>query len=130
MKLTRTLRRVIAETSVAAVLFAQLAVAAYACPNIEGPAAVIAAASAQAMPDCDMGNSASNSNLCLQHCQAGEQSVETQPHVAVPAFAAISIVVLCEPVVPRAGFGITHISAWFRHAALPPPLSRSGVLRI
>lgn len=129
---TQTFKRLIAKTSVAAVLFAQLAVAAYACPTIDGPAAVIASAQTMhaAMPGCDMRDTAANVNLCLQHCKAGDQSVQTQSHVAVPAFAATSMVVLFEPVLPQAGPGIAHSSAWSGHAALPPPLARFGVLRI
>jgi len=120
--------------SVAAVLFTQLAVAAYACPAVEGPAAVIAAASADAMraamPGCEMNDSTGSPNLCLQHCQAGDQSVQTLPQVAVPAFAAVSLVVVFEPALSEADRGNAPLSASPAHAASPPPLIRFGVLRI
>ena len=120
--------------SVAAVLFTQLAVAAYACPAVEGPAAVIAAASADAMraamPGCEMNDSTGSPNLCLQHCQAGDQSVQTLPQVAVPAFAAVSLVVVFEPASSEADRGNAPLSASPAHAASPPPLIRFGVLRI
>ena len=130
----QTFKRLIARVSVAAVLFTQLAIAAYACPAVEGPAAVIAAASADAMraamPGCEMNDGAVTPNLCLQHCQAGDQSVQTLPQVAVPAFAAVSLVVVFEPALSDSGHGNAPMSASPAHAASPPPLIRFGVLRI
>ncbi len=132
---SQTFRRLIAKIAVAAVMFAQLAIAAYACPTIDGPAGVIAAAASAeamqaAMPGCDMRSSNSNPNLCLQHCQAGDQAVQTLPPVAVPAFAAVSTLTIFEPVVAQAAPGIALLSAWPHHATSPPPLIRFGVLRI
>ena len=105
----QSFKRIIARIGVAAVLFTQLAVAAYACPAVEGPAAVIAAVSADAMraamPGCEMNDTRRQSELCLQHCQAGDQSVQTLPQVAVPAFAAVSLVVVFEPALAEAGRG-------------------------
>ena len=131
---SQTFKRLIAKTAVAAVMFAQLAVAAYACPTIDGPAGVIADANVEAMhaamPGCDMRTGDSNPNLCLQHCQAGDQSVQTLPPLAVPAFAAVSMLTLFEPAVAQTQPGIALISAWSHHATSPPPLIRFGVLRI
>jgi hypothetical protein len=130
----QTFKRLIARMSVAAVLFAQLAVAAYACPAVEGPAAVIAAASVDAMraamPGCEMKDAAGNPNLCLQHCQAGDQSVQTLPHLAVPPVVAISALSILEPVATLTGTDATPATAWAIHVPLPPPLIRFGVLRI
>jgi hypothetical protein len=130
----QTFKRIIARIGVAVVLFTQLAVAAYACPAVEGPAAVIAAASVEAMrtamPGCEMNDGAATPNLCLQHCQAGDQSVQTLPQVAVPAFAAVSLVVVFEPVLAEAGRGNARLPASPTHAVSPPPLIRFGVLRI
>ena len=119
----------------AAVLFTQLAVAAYACPAVEGPAAVIAAAGAEAMrtamPGCEMNDTAGTPNLCLQHCQAGDQSVQTLPQVAVPAFAAVSlVVVIVEPALSEARCANAALPELPAPAASPPPLIRFGVLRI
>ena len=130
----QTFKRLIARFSVAAVLFTQLAVAAYACPAVEGPAAVIAATSADAMraamPGCEMNDNTGSPNLCLQHCQAGDQSVQTLPQVAVPAFAAVSLIVVFEPALSEAGRGNALLPAPPTHAVSPPPLIRFGVLRI
>jgi hypothetical protein len=131
---SQTFRRLIAHVTVTVVLFAQLAVAAYACPTIDGPAGAIAAANAAAMhaamPGCDMGKSDSNPNLCLQHCQAGDQSVQTLPHIAVPPLAAVPALSIVEPVLPPTGAAVAVNTAWSIQVPLPPPLIRFGVLRI
>lgn len=131
--LTRTLQRLIAITSIVAVLFAQLAVAAYACPAVEGPAKISAAAIAgavhAAMPDCEMRDTG-NPNICLQHCQAGEQSVQTLSQVEVPPFAAISALAVIELIQPMADLLITAVSAVPERETSPPPLIRFGFLRI
>src|SRR3954465_14595226 len=128
----QTFKRLIARVSVTAVLFAQLAVAAYACPAVEGPSAAIAAASADAMraamPGCEMNDASGTPNLCLQHCQAGDQSVQTLPHL-VP-LAAISALFILEPVATRTGTHATPATARAIDVPLPPPLIRFGVLRI
>ena len=130
---TRTLKRLIARTGIAVVLFAQLAVAAYACPTVAGPANSIAAATAgdmhAAMPDCEMID-IGNPNLCSQHCQAGDQSVQTLPQVEVPAFAAVSAFVLIELVQPNSNSGITVSMTLPERDTSPPPITRFGVLRI
>ena len=132
---TQTLKRLFAKSVIAAVLFTQLAVAVYACPAVEGPAAVIATVIADdamhaAMPGCEV-NGNDNPNLCLQHCQAGDQSVQTMPHVEVPAFAAVSaLVAVLDPVALRTGSGIAVVSALPARVTSPPPLVRFGFLRI
>jgi hypothetical protein len=130
---TQALKRLIAQTSVVAVLFTQLAVAAYACPAVEGPAKIFSALSAEdmhaAMPGCEMGDSG-NPNLCVQHCQAGDQSVRTTPEVSIPAFAAVSALEIIAPAQLNFHAGITVLSVLTEHATSPPPLVRFGVLRI
>jgi hypothetical protein len=130
---TYRLKRLIAKTGMAAVLFAQLAVAAYACPVIAGPANIVAATRADdmhaAMPECEMRDTG-NPNLCLQHCQAGDQSVQTLAHVEVPAFAAISTLALIERAQLDSITGIAILSALSERETSPPPLVRFRVLRI
>ena len=125
--------RLIAKTCIAAVLFAQLAVAAYACPAVEGPAIIFAAITIgdmhAAMPGCEM-TDIGNPNLCLQHCQAGDQSVQTLPHVEIPAFAAIPTLAVIDPLELNSNPGITILSRLPERETSPPPLIRFGVLRI
>jgi hypothetical protein len=131
---SKTFKRLIARAAVTAVMFAQLAVAAYACPTIDGPASAIAAANAEAMHaamlGCEMGKGDSNLNLCLEHCQAGDQSVQTLPHIPVPPLAAVPALSIVEPVLAQTGTDAALKTAWSVQVPLPPPIIRFGVLRI
>ena len=130
--LNLTLKRVIAKIGIAALLFTQMAVAAYACPvapTHERAPATVADDMHAAMPGCHKQEQQDdNLNLCLQHCQAGSQSVQTTPQVHVPAMAAIQLAVI-EPVQLEAAPGITVVSA-LPERATSPPLVRFRFLRI
>ena len=131
--LTHRLKRLLAQTGIAALLFAQLAVAAYACPAPGNPAPMINATLSNdlhaAMPGCEM-RDAGNPNLCLQHCLAGDQSVRAFQQVPFADFAAISTSGIVVPVQLNADRGIIALSTLPEHATSPPPLIRFGVLRI
>lgn len=130
---THRLKRLIAQTSIAALLFTQLAVAAYACPAPGSPAPTITAALSNdmhaAMPGCEL-RDAGNPNLCLQHCLAGDQSVQTLAQVPVADFAAISTIVVVAPVPLNADHSIAVLWTLPEHVTSPPPLIRFGVRRI
>lgn len=129
--LTLTLRRLIAKTGIVALLFTQLAVAAYACPVSaprESAPATMGGDMHAAMPDCHMQNE-TNLNLCQQHCRAGSQSVQSTPQVSVPAVATMPIAVV-EPVQLEAIVGVAVLSAMPERATSPPPLVRFRFLRI
>lgn len=90
---------------IALVLFAQLATAAYACPQFL-PVPDDVAAAMTAMPDCDGGMPASmdpdQPQLCKAHCETGKTSVNSQlaapdtpPAMAVGA-ALVGIVDLAD----------------------------------
>lgn len=125
---TRTLKRLIAKIGIAAVLLTQLTVAAYACPTMTNPDELTHAAMADdaAMSGCTELDT-SNPNICLQHCQAGSQSVQTTPQVSVPVIVMVPLAIL-EPVQPVCGLGVTVLSALHERETSPPPLVR--VLRI
>jgi hypothetical protein len=77
MSLPRALRKLICHVLIGVFLFAQLAVAGYACPGLgQVPAQAV---EAQAMPaGCDqMDRDAAN--LCAEHCHFGQQSSDTAP---------------------------------------------------
>ena len=102
-----------------ALLFAQLAVAAYACPLLTAPEAV----ASMPMPDCDQ---PMNANLCASHCDYGSASHDsTKAKVSLPALTAFStrivvavpIASTARPVLPARG-------------ATGPPVTRFTVLRI
>ena len=74
---------------VAVLLVAQMVTAAYACPRAAPDAAVATAAVAE-MPDCHAGMDAAQPPLCKAHCEAGQQSVNSNAGAAsVPGPALI-----------------------------------------
>lgn len=129
--LTLTLKRLIAKTGIATLLFTQLVVAAYACPVVASHERAPAAKANDmhaAMPGCHKQDD-TNLNLCLQHCQAGSQSVQTTPQVSVPAMATMPLAII-EPAQLESTLGITGLSALPERATSPPPLIRFRFLRI
>ena len=80
MHLSHIASKCIGRLLIAVLLFAQFAVASYACPkmlNAASPEQL--AAQRAAMPaDCDQAGYAP-SNLCAEHCRYGEQTSDTAP---------------------------------------------------
>lgn len=131
--LNRALKRLTARLAIAALLFAQLAVAAYACPSVFKAgelAEVLAAADLHAaMPDCEE-SSRGNPNLCLQYLQADSLSVQTAPQDPVPP--AI-VVALAAPLIAAdhgRDLAPPALPAELARTTSPPPLLRFGFLRI
>lgn len=75
-----SLRRALCRTLVGVLLFAQMAIAAYACPSPSGAvtAQAVQASAPQMAPDCDQLDRDA-ANLCVEHCQFGQQSVDQSP---------------------------------------------------
>lgn len=70
-------------------LFAQIATAAYACPQAAQPVTEAVIAKAE-MPDCHVGMDPAQPQLCKAHCEAGQQSVNSNTGaVSVPGPALI-----------------------------------------
>jgi hypothetical protein len=92
MNIAQRLRRRIAAALAFAVLFAQVALAAYACPGQDGTAALRNATMAGMPCEPMMADAAAadaqQPALCYQHCQpdAGQQAVDFTPTLA--SFAA------------------------------------------
>jgi len=85
----------IARVLLGAMLFAQAAVAIAACESLERTPA-LAVTTAQASSDaepCHQATKGSNTNLCLAHCLAGDQSLD-KPGVSVPPLAAAPVLAL------------------------------------
>ena len=82
-----------------------------------------------AMPCCKNEQDNANPNLCLQHCQATSQSVQTTPQVSVPAMATMPLAVI-EPVELVGTVSVAVLSALPEQATSPPPLVRFRYLRI
>ena len=107
--------------AVVALLFAQLAVAASACPLFTPPEAVAS------MPDCDepMGEPM-NANLCESHCDYGSASLDSpKAKVALPALTAFP-----SHIVVAAAAASPPRLALPARVATGPPVTRFTVLRI
>lgn len=92
MKLPRTVRLVAAIITMFSLLFAQLAVAAYECPDLT-VSSMSAKAAQDAMPGCtDM--DMAQPGLCQAHCVNGHQSLDTPATPHIPAFVSCGLVAI------------------------------------
>lgn len=102
MALARSLLRRVAVVTMAALMFSQLATAAYVCP-LES---TVDAEAMAAMPDCAGMQAASmdpaQPQLCKAHCEQGTQSVNVTPSAE-----------------PSAAFGLIAVLDWRSSATLP-----------
>ncbi len=110
MSTLRNLNRFIARLLIGVLVFAQLAVAAYACPAMsagsatgdaahaamlgQGMTSVTGADGMPGAPSLDP----SQPNLCAAHCQTGQQNADGKPAPTVPPVLLASLY----PVVPAA----------------------------
>jgi hypothetical protein len=126
--MSRTGRKKVAWLCLSALLFLQLAVAAYACPTpTDRGSSISMAADVQALP-CQ-GMDQERPKLCEQHCVRDSQSVDTQPHSAVNAPLLPLLAVVVQSHFPFATGPSVH-GASLATVVDPPPLVRFGVLRI
>ena len=111
----RRIRRVAAAFAVAALLFTQLALSAFACPG----EAMMSMQSGEAMhgPDCD-GMDSGPSPLCQSHCAQGQQSLDKPDAPSVPP--AIMIGLLAWPVVLGDSCTLSHPGPHDARVAPPP----------
>lgn len=117
----RTLLRWLSGGLVTAILFAQVAVAAYVCPPMQPNTGAHAG-----MPCVDMAAMAATSDvdqpaLCHQHCQPdpSQQAADQGVSVATPMVALLLFVLIPTAVTSAGGFvGLTR---WRRRDHAPPP---------
>jgi hypothetical protein len=76
MSFTRALSRQISRVLIGVLLFAQFAVASYACPGLSTMPAMAASDAVAMSPDCDQIDRDA-ANLCAEHCRHGQQSADT-----------------------------------------------------
>ena len=131
--MTRALTRSVARTLLALYLFAQMLVAAHACPAMSpndagNPMNAKVAAHAVAptppidqdradMAGCD--DAQHSANLCAAHCQASDQNTDSAQVPAVPANLLSSFYVVQIPSA-SSGFDRNSIPSEFVNA-IPPP---------
>ncbi|HVF62413.1 MAG TPA: hypothetical protein VNE58_00260 [Casimicrobiaceae bacterium] len=116
--------------AVFALLFAQLATAAYACPQINGASIVAAATDARTSPCLEsMSDDDGRSPLCFEHCKTGQQLVDSPTPANVPMappVLALVVTALDVALLPHAG----PIDRLLAHATAPPVFASSARLRI
>ena len=119
--MSRRLRPATAWIAIIALLFAQLATAAYACPQLVGAAPVVVDAPS---PDCDHEANAMP-NLCESHCDYGNASLDSPKPAALPpiAFDCVRVIALVPASEPPRAEPRARI-------ATGPPSTRFTVLRI
>src|SRR5690349_20780381 len=83
--MNRLVRRLEALFALAAFVFAQMAVSAYACARND-PAAAQAMVAMADMEGCDQ---SVNANLCDSHCAYGATNVQQSADAALPPFVAV-----------------------------------------
>ncbi|MEO7850898.1 MAG: hypothetical protein ABIR94_01420 [Rubrivivax sp.] len=130
MLIPPTTSRSIARLLVGVMMFAQMAVAAYACTGALGLTSVDASRSVMefglASPAitgktdgvADHGTmDRAQPNLCAAHCQSGQQNAAGKPAPEVPVAMAVSLYPQAPVLVP---IGTPRVSAALGH---PPPLA-------
>ena len=119
MRLSRSLTSQICRVLIGVLLFAQLAVATYACPAFGTKSAPMSGqmvTAVDAVQDSSMGFTKavsacdqmgqmdpSSPNLCLEHCRAGHQSSDTAPAPIVAAMSPALLYVLPTELEPVTG---------------------------
>ncbi len=130
MTMPRALKHWICRLMVGVILFAQMSVAAYACPSnmVSGNATADAITAMGAMVDCEqmgegMGRHLDQANpgLCAEHCHPTQQSDHTHAPT-VPAALMIALYTVALTVDASRPDGLAPTADSRLHAA-PPPLS-------
>jgi len=122
ISMTNSLRRLICQLLIGAILFAQMAVAAYACPATLHAGASVAT-SVDTMPaDCDQMMGALDPaapNLCSAHCHNDERSAQHADAPALPPALLVALYWIALP--PTSDRLPQNTESGVLHAALSPP---------
>lgn len=117
--------------AVVSMLFSQLAMAAYACPELPtGQAIAMAAESDHVMPDCAQMDSAQPA-LCHAHMQAGDQTLDKPPSPNVPPTVAVLLMPAMGDLRLAPPLVVFHAdAAGLRRSSDPPLAIRNCCFRI
>jgi hypothetical protein len=132
MKPSRTTRLVAVVLAVISLLFTQLALAAYACPEAVQDRAPMTKV-ARAMPAMDncAGMDMAQPSLCDAHRHPGHQSLDKPPAPQVPPFLATGLGLVVHAVVPVAPAAFpVHSRVLLARATAPPLAIRHCCFRI
>ena len=115
-------------------LFAQLALASYACPDLNVAKSVATAMDGAQMPGCanmDVDLKMDPPGLCHAHCQAGNQSADTPQVPSVQPFVAAQLTMVlrvADVAVPCQAFHMEE--ALLKRSTAPPLAIRHCCFRI
>jgi hypothetical protein len=124
MGMTRSLKQWLCRLMAGVMLFAQMSIAAYACPGLATSLLEPSSAVASPMANCDQMMAHADKafpNLCAAHCHQGQQSDQTQVPT-LPAMMLISLYTV-NPTVPALAPGWPTRAEQIALSAAPPPLS-------
>jgi hypothetical protein len=131
MKLSPPARAIAAIIMLFSLLFAQLAVSAYACP-LPGQPQAAGTVSMAGMPGCtDISMDKSSPALCGAHCDTGHQSADTSGAPLVQSFIPCSLELVL-PRIERSGLSLAASleSVPLTRATAPPLAIRHCCFRI
>ena len=117
----RTLLRCLSGWLISTILFAQVAVAAYVCPQTQPESGAHAA-----MPCADMAAMAAKPDvdqpvLCHQHCQP-DPSQQAADHLVTTATAMVALLLfVLSPTAVTPASGFIGLMRWRRRDRAPPP---------
>lgn len=124
MKFFRPSRVIAAIITILSLLFTQLALASYACPelNVEKPVAM--AMDAEKMPGCaNMDMKMDQPGLCHSHCEAGSQTADTPQAPLVQPFVAAELTVVLSAATPLTPCHTLHLEGVLLKRSTAPPLA-------
>lgn len=124
MHRNRRHRLLTALVALASMLFMQLALAAYVCPGAGSASAQVAAMAKSGMPcaqSMQPGMDEQQPNLCLAHCQVGQQSADKYELPSPVAMSALPVAFMLA--VPIPAFSKVPLQAPHLHHATAPPLA-------
>lgn len=125
MRSSRRTRFLAALITLFSLLFAQMAVAAYACPQLEASLAGQSEVSATvtAMPDCASSMDKQSPNLCDAHGKAGLQSLDHAGQPSVQAFVPLRMVLALVPVDRHLYTALDVPQAFLESSGSSPPIA-------
>lgn len=133
MKLSRRSRFIAAFIALFSMLFMQLAVAGYACPEFKVGLvnkSVAMSADAGSMPGCE-GMDQEQPSLCHAHAQAGKQSLDKPELPHVPSFVAAALTLVFDDIEPAYdSIAAQPNSVLLTRATAPPLAIRNCCFRI
>lgn len=114
-----------------AIFFAQLATAAYACPNIQAALSAPPPTENVSTPcaKMGMGKAAGGSGLCVEHCKIGSQVVDTHPTPDAVAHPPVLVFMVATLLADPSARSLSFEPLLARTTA-PPVFASSNRLRI